>query len=315
MKEVHRGQARKPGEQQQAEPGAGPEEVLRWRGAVPDEQDAEGHGIRLKAMAMMTRHPDGTKRSSGSDHEVLTAARGAIAPLDVRPLRDLRGPMGTGGIVAGFNGESAMRLVLVFVVLVFAVSVMACGSGGASSAAPSAQASAETPSASAVPASPSPSPSAVPSQPTNAPSAAIDLAALLPGVLAGTTLDRVNENTVFQPDPASDMGRMLGAVGASSADIRMASAYDPSGTLPVEIIALAFAGVSGDQIAAALDSVYAAGPDRDIEALEMAGTRVLRITAPGDATSRYVFVNGDVLFVILTADDALAAEAVTAIAE
>ena len=37
---------RKPGEEQQAEPGAGPEELFKWRGAVPDEQDAEGHGIR-----------------------------------------------------------------------------------------------------------------------------------------------------------------------------------------------------------------------------------------------------------------------------
>ena len=224
--------------------------------------------------------------------------------------------MGTGEIVAEFNGENAMRLVLLFVVLVLAGSVMACGSGGVPSAAPSAQASAETPSASAAPASPSPSPSAVPSQPTVAPSTAIDLAALLPSVLAGTTLKRGNDDVTFpsEPDPASDMGRMLGAVGASSADIRMASAYDPSGTLPVEIIALAFAGVSGDQIATALDSVYAGGPDREIEALEMAGTRVLRITAAADGTSRYVFVDGDVLFLVVGADEALATEAVTAIA-
>ena len=38
----------KPGEQQQ-DTGAGPDEIMKWR-AVPDENDAEGHGVKYKAI-------------------------------------------------------------------------------------------------------------------------------------------------------------------------------------------------------------------------------------------------------------------------
>ena len=187
-----------------------------------------------------------------------------------------------------------------------ACSVIACASGGTPTTTP-AQASAVPAIAETAPPSMAPSPSA---EPTVAPTVAIDLAALLPGTVAGTTLVRANDDATLSPDPASDMGRMLAAVGATAADIRMASAYDPSGALPVEIIALAFDGVTGSQIVAGL---HAAGPEREIEQILVEGTSVLRVTAPGEATGRYVFVDGDVFFVVVGANDALATEAVTAI--
>lgn len=205
--------------------------------------------------------------------------------------------------------RSRLRLALFATIAISAHACAATSAPSTSSASITSQPANQTPSPSVVP-----STSATPLKSSVQPSSATqNLAGLLPTEVGGTTLKVSNDDTQFTPDPNSDLGRLLSAVGASGADIRMASAYDPSGGSPLEIIALSFNGVTGTQLVAALDAVYGADPGRQVRKLDVSGTNVLVPANAGSATSAYVFVDGDVLFVVQAPNDEEGTEAVVAI--
>lgn len=167
---------------------------------------------------------------------------------------------------------------------------------------------------------PSPSASAAPSATTGAeasPSASPDqaapeLVALLPAEFAGTTLvrDSASGADVLGDDSVSRaLAAALRSLGATVDDLRVAQAYDETGTLDLYLLAFSVSGVSGSKLEPAiLDTWLSAGADGVTTKTATVGGKEVTIVDYGDGGAiSYVRTTADAVVVLQTADAALAA--------
>jgi len=143
----------------------------------------------------------------------------------------------------------------------------------------------------------------------------VRLSDLLPATVGGTTLTRDEaEIETLNPHPNSDLGRLLTAVGRAAEDVELASAYDPTGALTLEILALRLLGAEEASLNAALRSAYAARDGRTVENVVFGGREIVKVTDAGDELgSKYAVAVNDVIYVVQTPDPELAEEAILAL--
>ncbi len=232
------------------------------------------------------------------------------------------------------NGTRQVLIGLVLVVVGAAVALSAqwlvtnaSSPGTKVAAGPSASPSAEP----SLPASPdlsastapiaSVSPTAAPSSsasPAPSPSpASVVLEAAMPKSVNGTALttNSARNATSLGGDPSS---RALNAavtnLGKKSADLELADAFDSTQTLAVSILGFRVAGLDPAKLRTVILEVWLSAntPGVTSTSVSLSGTPATKVTYPDPGPSEFVFVRGDGVFVIVTADQALAANAVAA---
>jgi hypothetical protein len=176
-----------------------------------------------------------------------------------------------------------------------------------SAAAPTAPA--QTPRGPSATPPPSASGSAEPSD-SGASHADPSLEALLPTAVGDTALDRESyvATDVLGTDAASKaFADELTALGAAPADLRIAEAFDASGSADWYLDAFRLPGVSGSKLASAVIDGWIAGGSPDVTRTKrtIAGRNVVQVGAGGEGLSDYVYVHDGVVFDIATTDAAI----------
>ena len=210
---------------------------------------------------------------------------------------------------------SSERIPRPAVAVLVAIFVSACAAAPSTTSGAATQTPASASPGLSEPETPVPSDSAPQSSPSPSASASTGLVDLLPATVGGAVLTReLVELETFNPDPNSDLGRLLAGIGKTKADLELASAYDASGNLALEITLLRFAGVDEASLAPAARSAFAPRDGRTIEIVDLGGHEVLAITDAGDELgTAYVLVSGDVVYSVHSPDRALATEAITSL--
>jgi len=195
-----------------------------------------------------------------------------------------------------------------------AVFVAACG--GAATASPSAT----VPSAAAsVAPSVEPSPSPVSTAPAASgaiPSFAIpsfetdkDLEALLPGTFGGATLQKISIKGVQALGQDPTFNKVVTELGLTAADISVAVAADPTGTLQVQFEAIRFAGADSGKLLQVFQTASQASGDL-VGTVNLGGKAVMKTKdSSGTGTFSYFYVRNDVVLGVTAKDDATAATA------
>jgi hypothetical protein len=195
-----------------------------------------------------------------------------------------------------------------------AVFVAACG--GAATASPSAT----VPSAAAsVAPSVEPSPSSestVPAASGAIPSFAIpsfetdkDLEALLPGTFSGATLQKISIKGVQALGQDPTFNKVVTELGLTAADISVAVAADPTGTLQVQFEAIRFAGADSGKLLQVFQTASQASGDL-VGTVNLGGKAVMKTKdSSGTGTFSYFYVRNDVVLGVTAKDDATAATA------
>jgi hypothetical protein len=107
----------------------------------------------------------------------------------------------------------------------------------------------------------------------------------------------------------------LAKLGKTPSDLQAAEAYDDSGLTDLGLYAYRVSGVKGPVLAqAVVDSYVKAGPSGVTTAVvTIGGKQVTHVIYGAGGIDDYVFVRGDVVFDVATADPALASQALAAI--
>jgi hypothetical protein len=146
-----------------------------------------------------------------------------------------------------------------------------------------------------------------------------DLEAMVPKVVGGTTL--TTQSTLgtagLGSDPAIQdaLVSFLSKLGKAPADLQAAEGYDDSGLSDLGVFAYRVSGVTGAALRQAIiDSYVAADPSSTTTApATIGGKQVTHISYGSGGSDDYVYVKGDVVFDVATADPALANKALAAI--
>ncbi len=220
------------------------------------------------------------------------------------------------------SGWSGGRLILATVALLalgasFAIIAERLVTGGnpASTASPSPSVALTSPSADASPSgSPAPTPSPSPSPSPAAP----DLVALLPKSIDGTTLtiDSAKDTTSLGTGPAARaLTASVKKLGKKSADFEIAAAYDPNGTLKVQVLGFRLPGVDPAKLEPIVLNAWLAAdvPGVTKTNVKLAGHDALKVSYGDGGNDEYLLTYHDALFLIETADASLAEKAAAAI--
>lgn len=193
----------------------------------------------------------------------------------------------------------------------------AASASASASAGPSPSESAPGPSGSA---GASPSVSANPSEgagrsPSASPEAAPELVAMLPGEVAGTALTRdsaVGADVLGDDAVSRALTAALRGLGATAADLRVAQAYDDSGTVDLYLVAFAVKGVSATRIEPALLDTWLSARVAGVTTTTatIAGKQVTVVDYGDQGAKAYVRTTDTAVVIVQTKDPALAAEAI-----
>lgn len=200
---------------------------------------------------------------------------------------------------------------------VLAIIVAACG--GSATAAPSAAAPSVAASvAASVEPSPSPEASASPAAAASGalPSIALpslnadkDLEALLPSTFGGATLQKFSmKGAQFlgsNPDPTFDQA--IAALGLTAADVSVAIAADPAGTMDISFAAIRFAGADSGKLLQVFQAASQASGDL-VGSVNVGGKDVIK-TKDSSGSFSYFYVRNDVVLGVTAKTDAAAAPA------
>jgi hypothetical protein len=203
------------------------------------------------------------------------------------------------------------------------LSIMVAACGGSATAAPSAAApSAAASVAPSVEPSPSPEASASPAASAAAdasgalPSIALpsfnadkDLEALLPSTFGGATLQKFSmKGAQFlgsSPDPAFDQA--IAALGLTAADVSVAIAADPTGTMEISFAAIRFAGADSGKLLQVFQAASQATGDL-VGSVNVGGKDVIK-TKDSSGSFSYFHVKNDTVLGVTAKSDAAAAPA------
>lgn len=180
-------------------------------------------------------------------------------------------------------------------------------------AAPSAPPSvASSPPASAQAAA-STAPSALPSP------AAPVLEAEMPHSINGTTLtiqSATNAASLGSDSSSRALGAAMTSLGKKPGDLEIAEAFDASGALALTVLGFRVAGVDATKLrSVVLDAWLSTNtPGVTSSSVSLSGTASTKVDYGDGGPNDFVFVHGDSVFVVVTADQSLAANAVAAMA-
>ncbi len=104
------------------------------------------------------------------------------------------------------------------------------------------------------------------------------------------------------------------SLGRKSADLQIAEAYDAAGSLALTVLGFRVAGLDPTTLRSILLDAWLSvkTPGVTSSNVSLSGTPATKVSYPDGGPSEYVFVHGDSAFVVLTADEAKAANAVAA---
>jgi hypothetical protein len=185
--------------------------------------------------------------------------------------------------------------------------------GTQATAAPSAPPSvASSPPASAQAAA-STAPSASPSP------AAPVLEAEMPHSINGTTLtiqSATNAASLGSDSSSRALGAAMTSLGKKPGDLEIAEAYDASGALALTVLGFRVAGVDATKLrSVVLDAWLSTNtPGVTSSSVSLSGTASTKVDYGDGGPNDFAFVHGDSVFVVVTADQSLAANAVAAMA-
>ncbi len=168
----------------------------------------------------------------------------------------------------------------------------------------------------------SPPDGGVPSdQPSEAPAveshAVVDLEALLPADVNGTTLTRESwtGDTVLGDDSwSTSITSFLTGKGKTAADLQASQAYDSTGNLDLSAGAFRVAGVAGTALRDAIIAAYKGDyPDLKVTTTQIGGLDVTSGDFGDGSVNSYWYVRDDVVFDIETSDSSIAGAALAAL--
>lgn len=200
-----------------------------------------------------------------------------------------------------------------------ALAIMVAACGGSATAAPSVAAPSVAPS---VAPSPSPEPSASPAASVAAdasgalPSIALpsfnadkDLEALLPTKFGGATLQKFSMKGAqfLGSDPDPTFNQAIAALGLTAADVSVAIAADPTGTMDISFAAIRFAGADSGKLLQVFQAASQATGDL-VGSVNVGGRDVLK-TKDSSGSFSYFYVKNDTVLGVTAKTDAAAAPA------
>jgi hypothetical protein len=144
-----------------------------------------------------------------------------------------------------------------------------------------------------------------------------DLEAMLPSV-AGTTLtiqSKLGRSGLGDDQATADaLSAQLAKVGKTAADWQAAEGYDDSGVTDLAVFAYRVSGLKGPALGkVVVDGFVAASAGATTAMATIGGKQVTHVMYGAGGLDDYVFVKGDVVFDVATADPALASQALAAI--
>lgn len=203
------------------------------------------------------------------------------------------------------------------------LSIMVAACGGSATAAPSAAAPSVAASvAPSVEPSPSPEASASPAASAAAdasgalPSIALpsfnadkDLEALLPTTFGGATLQKFSMKGAqfLGSDPDPTFNQAIAALGLTAADVSVAIAADPTGTMDISFAAIRFAGADSGKLLQVFQAASQATGDL-VGSVNVGGRDVLK-TKDSSGSFSYFYVKNDTVLGVTAKTDAAAAPA------
>jgi hypothetical protein len=139
------------------------------------------------------------------------------------------------------------------------------------------------------------------------------LEALLPGQLGGVPLAKysLTATEFVRPEVRARFDQFLAVLGASEGDVSLAVAIDPSTQLDGSISALRIRDAeTGALLQAYLDAEAAQPSPSSTTPVTIGGRAATKATSTTTAgtTTRFIYAAGDVLFIVATSDDELAAQ-------
>lgn len=146
-----------------------------------------------------------------------------------------------------------------------------------------------------------------------------ELEALLPTAVSGIalTIESWSGDVVFGTDPWSQsFTAYLATVGRTPADVQVAQAYDPAGSIESGAAAYRVEGISAvglrDAMIAAWKEQY---PDLVVSDITLGGRSVTKGLFGSDVPDSYWYISGDVVFDVETSGEALATTVLAALPE
>jgi len=167
-------------------------------------------------------------------------------------------------------------------------------------------------------ATPPPTPAPTPT-PTEGPEAhtAPDLEAVLPATVLGIPLHRTSPDISAQlaADPRAANGlALLRLIGKGASDVRYAQATDETQPPRLAIAAFQIRGVNARLFGPAIvNTIVSAGQGSQSSSVTLAGRPVTKVTSAGGGPDAYVYLHDDIAYAIQTADEGLAAQALSAL--
>ncbi len=156
--------------------------------------------------------------------------------------------------------------------------------------------------------------------PTALPSpAAPVLEAQMPRTINGTVLtikSAINAASLGGDPSSRALSAAMSSLGKKPDDLEIAEAYDPAGALALTILAFRVAGIDAAKLRSVVLEAWLSTRTAGVvsSSVTLAGTPSTRVSYGDAGPSDYAFVRGDSVFVVVTADQALAVSAAAAIA-
>jgi hypothetical protein len=147
----------------------------------------------------------------------------------------------------------------------------------------------------------------------------VDLEALLPLSVGGVSLtrDSTTGTAALTATDASTLALVasLTRLGKTTADLQIAEAFDSSTSTDLQVFAFRLTGIKGPKLAQAIiDSFLAGGPSGVTSVtVTISGKQVTHVAYSDNKSDDYVYVHGDVVFDVASADPATAAQGLAAL--
>ena len=154
-------------------------------------------------------------------------------------------------------------------------------------------------------------------QPPASPAAPI-LDAAMPRAVNGTPLTVETDlgSTILGNDPGSrSFAAAVSTLGVSSDKLEIGFAYDDAGSLPLSVLGFRIAGVSAARLRPLVLESWLSGSAPGVKSsnVTLSGTPVIRVSYGDEGSDEYVFVHGDVVFIVETSDQTLATAVIKSI--
>lgn len=141
----------------------------------------------------------------------------------------------------------------------------------------------------------------------------------MPHAINGTILtiqSATNAASLGSGSSSRALGAAMTSLGKKPGDLEIAEAYDASGALALTVLGFRVEGVDATKLrSVVLDAWLSTNtPGVTSSSVSLSGTASTKVDYGDGGPNDFVFVHGDSVFVVVTADQSLAANAVAAMA-